>query len=96
MKSVKLVSPATRAFCKVLLALSDIPQGRHGFPELVRSDGEAIRLVIVLHEVERIEVDIARELDVRLNPPVPLVRLQKRMPVEELQIPSRYVRYRVR
>jgi hypothetical protein len=58
--------------------LSDgLPESWDGFLVLVEGEGEAVFLLVVLHVEERIVVDIAEELDIRLNTPVVFVILEE-------------------
>lgn len=63
--------------------LHTIPQGRNGRCILIQTDDKAVLLVVLLHEAERIRVDITVELNARLNAPVVLEVHHERVAEEE-------------
>lgn len=58
---------------------------------VVQVDGEAVRLVVVLHEPENIVVDVAEEVHLWLDPPVVLSGGEGRMFVEHAAIPTTHL-----
>lgn len=67
------------------------PQRRHALRAVVQIDGEAVRLVVVLHPAEDVVVNVAEEVDVRLDAPVPAVVLEGRVLVEHAAIPAAHL-----
>lgn len=47
------------------------PESRYAFRRIVEIDGEAVGFVIVLHITKNVVINIAEEVDLRLNAPVP-------------------------
>lgn len=71
------------ATCELLHA---IPQGRNGRCILIQTDDKAVLLFVLLHEAERIRVDITVELNARLNAPVVLKVHHERVAEEETRL----------
>ena len=63
--------------------LDAVPQRWDGFDVLVQAQDEAVLLVVVGHVLEGIVVDVTKQLNARLNAPVPLVVLQDLVAEEE-------------
>ncbi len=57
-----------RMRCEELLGFG--PQSRESMWRIVQVDGEAVRLVVVLHVPEHVVVDVAEEMDFRFHTPV--------------------------
>lgn len=68
---------------KVLFA--DLPKRRDCITVFKEGDGETILLISFSHELEYIVLDITIVPDTRLQPPVVLVRTQKRMLIKKAQ-----------
>ena len=53
--------------------LGGVPEGGNGLDVFVKTESEAVLLLVVGHELERVVVDVAVQLDAGLDAPVPLV-----------------------
>jgi hypothetical protein len=90
---VRLTAIVTKELHRVVLGdvlrvvfgeiLCGVPQGRNGLDVLVQAEGEAVLLLLVGHELERVVVDVAVQLDAGLDPPVPFVVEHQRVAEEE-------------
>lgn len=78
-----------RVLRQELLSLG--PQGRDGFGGIVKIDGEAVRLVVVLHVPENIVVDVAKEVDLGLYAPIVLSIGKGRVLVKHATIPAAHL-----
>lgn len=67
------------------------PQGREGLGVVVKVDGEAVRLVVVVHVPEDVVVDVAEEVDVGLDAPVVPGVLERRVLVEQPAVPPAHL-----
>lgn len=67
------------------------PERGNTLRRVVEVDGEAVGLVVVFHVAEDIVIDIAEEMDVWFDAPIPLRFLQRRMLVEHAAIPSTHL-----
>lgn len=67
------------------------PQARDGLGSVVEGQGEAVGLVVVLHEAEDVVVDVAEEVDLGLDAPVVLGVLEGRVLVEEAGVPAAHL-----
>lgn len=67
------------------------PQSGQCFGFIVQRNGEAIRLVVILHVSKNVVVDIAKEMNFGLDAPIPLGVLKSRMLVEETSVPSAHL-----
>lgn len=67
------------------------PEGCNRLGRVVEVDGEAVGLVVVLHEAEDVVVDVAEEVDVWLDAPVVLHVLQGGMLVEHARVPAAHL-----
>lgn len=67
------------------------PKSRQSLGIVVERNGEAVRLIVVLHVAEYIVVDVAKEVDFRLNAPVPARLLESRVLVKHAAIPSAHL-----
>jgi hypothetical protein len=59
--------------------LCRLPQARNRILVLVQRDDKPVGAVVVLHDLERVVRDVAQELDVGLDAPVVLVRVEERV-----------------
>ena len=71
--------------------LDAIPERRNGLDVLVQTQNEPVLLLVLLHVPERVEVDVAEDLDAGLNAPVPLVIEHQRMSEEEAGLVAAHV-----
>lgn len=71
--------------------LGRVPKSRNGFQVLVQTQDEAVLLLVVGHVLERVIVDIAEQLNARLNSPVPLVVQHRLLAEEEPRFKSAHV-----
>ena len=71
--------------------LRRVPDRGDGLDVFVQTQHETVLLLVLRHEAERIEVDVAEYLHARLHPPVPLVILQQRLPVKEPRFEAAHV-----
>lgn len=71
--------------------LHTVPQRGYSLVVLIETNDKAVLLVILLHEAERIHLDITEELNAGLNPPVKLVILHQRMSEEEPRLVAAHV-----
>jgi hypothetical protein len=71
--------------------LHAIPNGRNRFLVLEQAQDEAVFLLVVGHELEDVVIDVAKELDARLDAPVPLVFEHQGLPKEEAGFKSAHV-----
>jgi hypothetical protein len=76
---------------KALLTFGCLPQSRNRRPKLDQRDGESVRFVVILHVQKRVELDVARKVNIGLHTPVPLVRLQELVSEEEARVVSAHV-----
>lgn len=67
------------------------PQGRQGMRVVVQGDGEAVRLVVVLHIAENVVVDIAEEVYLGFDAPVVADILKSGMLVEHATVPATHL-----
>lgn len=67
------------------------PQSRDGGRGVIQVDGEAVRLVAVVHVAENVIVDIAEEVNVGLDAPVVLCVGQGRVLVEHAAVPPAHL-----
>jgi hypothetical protein len=67
------------------------PEGRNGVDVLVKRENKTVLLVVLVHDTERIVVDIAEELDRGLNTPVVLVVHHEFLSEEETRLESAHV-----
>ena len=67
------------------------PERRDALGRVVQVDGEAVGLVVVLHEAEDVVVDVAEEVHLRLHAPVVLRVREGRVLVEEAAVPAAHV-----
>ena len=63
--------------------LCAVPNCGNSFHILVKANYEAIQLLVLSHVAERIELDVAKDLDAGLNPPIPLIFLEQRLAKKE-------------
>jgi len=68
-----------------------VPQGWNGLNVLVQAEDEAVFFAIVLHELERVVMNIAEELNAGLDSPVPFVVEHKGMAEEEARLVTAHV-----
>lgn len=71
--------------------LHTIPQRRDGFDVFVQTQDEAVFLFVRLHEQEWIVVDVAVQLDARLDTPVPLELEHQGVSEEEARLESAHM-----
>ena len=71
--------------------LGGVPEGRNGLDVFVKTEGEAVLLLVVGHELEGVVVDVAVELDAGLDAPVPLVVEHQGMAEEEARLVAAHV-----
>lgn len=71
--------------------LGAVPESGDGLDVLVQAQNEAVLLVVLLHEAERIVVDIAEELNGGLNTPVVVVVHHGRLAEEETRLETAHV-----
>ena len=67
------------------------PEGGYALGAVVEIYVEAVRLVVVGHVAEDVVVDVAEELDLRLDTPVVLRVLERRVMVEETAVPAAHL-----
>lgn len=67
------------------------PQGGQSVRIVVEVQGEAVRLVVVLHVAEDVVVDIAEEMDLGLDAPVVADVLERGMLVEHAAVPATHL-----
>jgi hypothetical protein len=67
------------------------PQRRDRLGGIVEVDGEAVRLVVVVHITEHVVVNVAEKVDVGLNAPIVLRVVQSRVLVEQATVPSTHL-----
>lgn len=67
------------------------PEGRNGIDVLVEGENETVLLVVLVHDAERIVVNIAEELDGGLNTPVVFVVHHELLSEEETGLESAHV-----
>ena len=67
------------------------PQSRDGSRGVVQVDGEAVRLVVIVHVAENVIVDIAEEVNVGLDAPVVLRVGQGRVLIEHAAVPPAHL-----
>lgn len=67
------------------------PEGGDAIGGVVQVDGEAVRLVVVLHEAEDIVIDVTEEMDLGFDAPVVLHVLQGGMLVEHARVPTAHL-----
>lgn len=60
-----------------------VPEGRDGLVVLIQTQHETVLFVVLLHVSERVEADVAVQLDAGLNTPVVLKLLHQFVPEEE-------------
>lgn len=68
-----------------------VPEGRDSLEVLVKAEHEAVLLVVLVHEAERIVVDVAVELDARLDAPVVVVVHHEGLAEEEAGLKTAHV-----
>ena len=71
--------------------LDTIPERWNRLDIFVQADDEAVLLLVVLHELERVVVNVTEELNAWLDSPVPLVVQHERLPKEETRLESAHV-----
>lgn len=71
--------------------LDSIPQRGDGLDVFVQAEGEAVLLLVVGHELERVVVDVAVQLDAGLDAPVPLVVQHQGVAEEEAGLVTAHV-----
>lgn len=71
--------------------LHRIPQRRHRLDVLKQRQHKGVLLIVLLHEAEGVEGDVAVQLDARLHAPVELVLLHQRMAEEEPALVAAHV-----
>lgn len=67
------------------------PEGGDGLGRVVNVDGKAVGLVVVAHVAENVVVDVAVEVDMRLDTPIVLHVLECRMVVEQTAVPPAHL-----
>lgn len=67
------------------------PQSRDGGRGIVQVDGEAVRLVVIVHVAENVIIDIAEEVHVGFDAPVVLCVGQGRVLVEHAAVPPAHL-----
>lgn len=67
------------------------PQSSDGSWGVVQVDGEAVRLVVIVHVAENVIVDIAKEVNIGLDAPVVLRVGQGRVLVEHAAVPPAHL-----
>lgn len=67
------------------------PEGRNGVDVLVKRENETVLLVVLMHDTERVVVDVAEELDGGLNTPVVLIVHHEFLSEEETRLESTHV-----
>jgi hypothetical protein len=77
--------------CEVILTLSSIPERSNSLFEVIWRYRPPICLVIVLHVVKRVVTHIAGVIDPGLYSPVPPIREQQLVTVEEAGIETAHV-----
>lgn len=71
--------------------LGAVPEGRDGLNVLVQAENEAVLLLLLVHDTERIVVDIAVKLDGGLDTPVVVVVEHQFLAEEESRLESAHV-----
>lgn len=71
--------------------LGAVPEGRDGLNVLVQAENEAVLLLLLVHNTERIVVDIAVKLDGGLNTPVVVVVEHQFLAEEKSRLESAHV-----
>jgi len=71
--------------------LRAVPQGRNGLDIFVQAEHETVLLVVVLHDPEWILMNIAEELDARLDSPVVLELHHQGMTEEEARFKTAHM-----
>lgn len=71
--------------------LRAVPEGGDGLDVFVEAEHEAVLLLILGHEAEGVVVDVAEELDARLDAPVPLVVHHQWLAEEEAGLEAAHV-----
>ena len=71
--------------------LDAVPKSRDGLDIFVETEHEAVLLLILGHEAEGVVVDVAEELDARLDAPVPLVVHHQWLAEEEAGLEAAHV-----
>lgn len=67
------------------------PEGGDGLGRVVQVDGEAVRLVVIVHVAEDVVVDVAKEVHVGLDAPVVARVFEGRVVVEEAAVPAAHL-----
>ena len=67
------------------------PQSLDRDRRIVDVNDKSISFVVDLHEFEDIVVNVAEELNLGLNSPIPSVFSQSRMPIEHAGVPSAHL-----
>lgn len=71
--------------------LDTVPEGGNGLDVLVQADDKAVFLLVVSHELEGIVVNVAEQLDTRLDSPVPFVVHHQGLSEEEARFEPAHV-----
>lgn len=71
--------------------LCAFPQGGNGLDVFIQTQNEAVLFAIVLHELERIVVDVAEQFNTGFNAPVVLELMQQRVSKKEARFESAHV-----
>lgn len=71
--------------------LRAVPQSRNGLDVFIQAEHEAVLFVVLLHELERIFMNIAKEFDAWLDSPVVLVLKHQRVTEEETRLEATHV-----
>lgn len=72
-------------------ALRFRPQARHALGRVVQVDGEAVSLVVILHEAEHVVVNVAEKVHIGLDAPIVLGVLQRRVVWENAGVPAAHL-----
>lgn len=76
---------------RVELTLGMVPERRDGRPMFWKRNRESISFVLLDHEGERVERDLAREPDFRLNAPVPFELIKNRLAEEVPRVKAAHI-----
>lgn len=71
--------------------LDAVPEGGDGVVVLVQTQHEAVHLVVLLHESERVKRNVAQELNARLDAPIVLVVHHERVAEKEARLVTAHV-----
>ena len=67
------------------------PQGGYALRRIVKVDGEAVGLVVVLHPAENVVIDFAEEVDFGLDSPVVADVFESGVFVEHAAVPAAHL-----